>query len=139
MKAIEKAGYKPGEEIALALDCAATEFFKDGKYVLGAAGKPGAQRRQMVAYLQGSGRAYPIVSIEDGISEDDWDGWKALTEEIGDKVQLVGLQLDVGIDLVVGEHAASLQELAVGIQAFQRFTQLPHTVGMSFSSSGGRS
>ncbi|MFT4003928.1 MAG: phosphopyruvate hydratase, partial [Rhizobium sp.] len=94
MKSIEKAGYKPGEEIALGLDCASTEFFKDGKYVLEGEGRtlePGA----MAEYLAELAAKYPIVSIEDGMAEDDWEGWKTLTDLIGKKTQLVGDDLFV--------------------------------------------
>ena len=93
LKSIEKAGYKPGEEIHLALDCAATEYFKDGKYVL--AGEGILSSEENAAYLAALVNDYPIISIEDGMSEDDWDGWKALTDAIGDKVQLVGDDLFV--------------------------------------------
>ncbi|KPH81172.1 phosphopyruvate hydratase [Bosea vaviloviae] len=94
MSAIEAAGYKPGEDIALALDCAATEFFKDGAYLYEGERKsrdPKAQAKYL-AKLVGS---YPIVSIEDGMSEDDWEGWKALTDLVGSKCQLVGDDLFV--------------------------------------------
>jgi enolase len=94
MSAIEAAGYKPGEDIALALDCAATEFFKDGSYVYEGERKtrdPKAQAKYL-AKLVGN---YPIVSIEDGMSEDDWEGWKALTDLVGSKCQLVGDDLFV--------------------------------------------
>ncbi|MEX0366192.1 MAG: phosphopyruvate hydratase [Ruegeria sp.] len=94
LKSVEKAGYKPGEEIYLALDCAATEYFKDGKYVLSGEGKT-LSSEENVAYLAALVNDYPIISIEDGMSEDDWDGWKALTDAIGDKVQLVGDDLFV--------------------------------------------
>ncbi len=94
IKSIEKAGYKPGEDIALALDCAATEYFKKGKYELAGEGKslsPEANAK----YLADLVARYPIVSIEDGMSEDDFEGWKALTDIIGDKCQLVGDDLFV--------------------------------------------
>jgi len=94
MKAIEKAGYKPGEEVYLALDAAATEFFKDGKYHLDGEGKV-LEPAEMAAYWQDLAGRYPIISIEDGMSEDDWEGWKALTDAIGEKVQLVGDDLFV--------------------------------------------
>ncbi|WP_374374336.1 phosphopyruvate hydratase [Dongia sp.] len=94
MKAIEKAGFKPGVEIGLALDSASTEFFKDGKYHLEGEGKV-LDAAGMVALYDQLTKAYPIVSIEDGMAEDDWDGWKALTERIGDRVQLVGDDLFV--------------------------------------------
>ncbi|MES0824130.1 phosphopyruvate hydratase [Ruegeria sp. SCP11] len=94
LKSIEKAGYKPGEEIHLALDCAATEYFKDGKYVLAGEGIS-LTSEENAAYLAALVNDYPIISIEDGMSEDDWDGWKSLTDAIGDKVQLVGDDLFV--------------------------------------------
>ncbi|WP_420002596.1 phosphopyruvate hydratase [Arenibacterium sp. LLYu02] len=94
LKSIEKAGYRPGEEIYLALDCAATEYYKDGKYVLAGEGKT-LTSEENVAYLAALVQDYPIISIEDGMSEDDWAGWKALTDELGGKVQLVGDDLFV--------------------------------------------
>ena len=94
LKSIDKAGYKAGEDIYLALDCAATEYFKDGKYVFAGEGKS-LTSEENVAYLKALVNDYPIISIEDGMSEDDWDGWTALTSEIGDKVQLVGDDLFV--------------------------------------------
>lgn len=94
MKSIEAAGYKPEEDIALALDAASTEFYKNGKYELAGEGKSlGSQ--EMAAYLQDLCGRYPIVSIEDGMAEDDWEGWVALTEAVGDTVQLVGDDLFV--------------------------------------------
>ncbi len=94
MKAIEAAGYKPGEDIAIALDAAATEFCKDGKYHLSGEGKV-LSSEEMVAYYTDLCARYPIVSIEDGLDEDDWAGWSALTAALGDKVQLVGDDLYV--------------------------------------------
>jgi enolase len=94
LKSIEKAGYTPGEDIMLALDCAATEYFKDGKYEMKGEGKS-LTSDENVAYLQALVTDYPIISIEDGMSEDDWDGWAMLTEVLGDKVQLVGDDLFV--------------------------------------------
>jgi enolase len=94
LKSIEKAGYKAGEDIYLALDCAATEYFKDGRYVMAGEGKS-LTADENVAYLSALVNDYPIISIEDGMSEDDWDGWTALTQAIGDKVQLVGDDLFV--------------------------------------------
>ena len=92
--AIEKAGYKPGHDVMLALDCAATEFFKDGHYNLHGEGKT-LDPAGMVSYLAGLVSRYPIISIEDGMSEDDWAGWKLLTQTLGAKVQLVGDDLFV--------------------------------------------
>lgn len=113
LKAIEKAGYKPGSDICLALDCASSEFYKDGKYdYTKFEGDKGAVRTsaQQADYLAELAAKYPIISIEDGMAEDDWDGWKLLTDKIGDKVQLVGDDLFVtntkrlqqGIDKGIG-------------------------------------
>ena len=94
LKSIEKAGYRPGEDICLALDCAATEYFKNGKYVLEGEGKT-LTAAENVDYLAALAADYPIISIEDGCSEDDWEGWKLLTDRLGGKVQLVGDDLFV--------------------------------------------
>ncbi len=109
MKSIEKAGYKPGEQVALALDAASTEFFEDGKYHLKGEDKT-LSASEMADYYAAMCDNYPIISIEDGLAEDDWDGWKALTEKIGDRCQLVGDDLFVtnptrlkdGIDRGIG-------------------------------------
>jgi enolase len=93
-RACEKAGYKPGEDVTFALDCASTEFFKDGTYSLEGEGKS-FDAEGMVAYLEALVKRYPIVSIEDGCAEDDWDGWALLTERLGKRVQLVGDDLFV--------------------------------------------
>jgi enolase len=94
LKAIESAGYTPGEDIAIGLDCAATEFFKKGSYVYEGEGKTRASDAQ-ADYLASLVKSYPIVTIEDGMAEDDWDGWKLLTDKIGNKCQLVGDDLFV--------------------------------------------
>ncbi|MGE4220738.1 MAG: phosphopyruvate hydratase, partial [Alphaproteobacteria bacterium] len=94
MAAIEAAGYAPGIDVVIALDAAATEFFKDGRYHLAGEGKT-LGPDEMVRYLENLAGRYPIVSIEDGMSEDDWEGWRALTAAIGSKVQLVGDDLFV--------------------------------------------
>jgi len=109
MKAIEAAGYRPGEDVYLALDCASSEYFKDGKYDLAGESKQ-LDALGNAKYLADLANRFPIVSIEDGMSEDDWDGWKVLTEELGSKVQLVGDDLFVtnpkrlsdGIDRGIG-------------------------------------
>ena len=94
MGAIEKAGFKPGEDVYLGLDCASTEFFRDGKYVYEGEGVTRTPREQ-AEYLARLVADYPIVSIEDGMAEDDWEGWKAVTDLVGKKVQLVGDDLFV--------------------------------------------
>jgi len=94
LEAIEKAGYRPGEQIALALDCAASEFFKDGRYHVEAEGLT-IEAGEWTGILEGWVNKYPIISIEDGMAEGDWDGWKTLTERLGQRVQLVGDDLFV--------------------------------------------
>ncbi|MAU53084.1 MAG: phosphopyruvate hydratase [Roseovarius sp.] len=94
LKSIEKAGYAPGEDIHLALDCAATEYYQGGRYEITGEGLS-LSSEENVAYLQALCADYPILSIEDGMAEDDWDGWKMLTEALGGKVQLVGDDLFV--------------------------------------------
>jgi enolase len=94
MRSIEKAGYKPGEDIFLGLDCAATEYYKGGRYEMVGEGKS-LSSDDNVRFLEDLVTRFPIISIEDGMAEDDWDGWKALTAAIGDKVQLVGDDLFV--------------------------------------------
>ncbi|HEY9120459.1 MAG TPA: phosphopyruvate hydratase [Marinobacter sp.] len=93
-EAVEKAGYKLGTDVTLALDCASSEFYKDGQYQLSGEGKS-FDSAGFADYLAGLCERYPIVSIEDGMDESDWDGWKVLTEKLGDKVQLVGDDLFV--------------------------------------------
>jgi enolase len=94
MKAIEKAGYKPGDDIHLALDAAATEFYDGGIYNLAGEGKK-LDAGEMASYWADLCARFPIISIEDGMDENDWDGWKALTDAVGDEVQLVGDDLFV--------------------------------------------
>jgi enolase len=94
MKAIEKAGYKPGDDVMLALDCASTEYYKGGKYAMEGEGKS-FDSEGNARFLADLVARYPIISIEDGMAEDDWAGWKALTELVGSKCQLVGDDLFV--------------------------------------------
>ena len=105
MKSIETAGYAPGEDVALALDAASTEFYKDGKYVLSGEGQS-YDAEGMAKYLADLVDAYPILSIEDGMAEDDWDGWSILTDMVGDRCQLVGDDLFV----------TNPERLALGLQ-----------------------
>ena len=95
MKSIEAAGYKPGEQVGIALDSAASEFFKDGRYILEAEGGQPRDSGAMIDFYAGLLGKYPIVSIEDGLAEDDWEGWLAMTARLGNKVQLVGDDLFV--------------------------------------------
>ncbi len=105
LKAIEKAGYTPGDDIALALDCAATEYFKNGKYELAGEGKSLSPQAN-ADYLADLVNRFPIISIEDGMSEDDFEGWRALTELIGDRCQLVGDDL----------FATNMKRLEIGFE-----------------------
>jgi enolase len=94
LKSVEKAGYRPGEDICLALDCAATEYFKGGRYEMKGEGRS-LSIEENVDFLASLAADYPIISIEDGCSEDDWEGWKLLTDRLGGKIQLVGDDLFV--------------------------------------------
>ncbi len=94
LEAIEAAGYRPGEDVALALDCASSEFFEDGEYTLRSEGLS-LKAQEFADYLSGWVDKYPIISIEDGMAENDWDGWKVLTDKLGGRVQLVGDDLFV--------------------------------------------
>ena len=134
IEAIETAGYKPGDDIALALDPAATEFFEDGKYVLAREGAS-LTSAEMVSLYEGLVSSYPILSIEDGLAEDDWEGWKLLTERIGERVQLVGDDLFVtnvkrlrrGID----EDIAN--SILVKMNQIGTITETLETVGLALS------
>jgi enolase len=95
VRGIEAAGYRPGEDVAIALDAAASEFYKKGRYVLAGEGGKAFDSAGLVAWYAGLCDRYPIVSIEDGLAEDDWDGWRRLTQKLGDRVQLVGDDLFV--------------------------------------------
>jgi len=90
VKGIERAGYKPGDDVLIAMDCAASEFYENGKYTLDAESKPEKSTEEMIKLYEELVGKYPIISIEDGLSEGDWDGWKELTKRLGKKVQLVG-------------------------------------------------
>ena len=124
MEAIAKAGYKAGKDIMLAMDVAASEFYKDGKYHMLAEGAPKTST-QMVNYLADLVAKYPIISIEDGLAEDDWKGWAALTKKLGDKVQLVGddlfvtnaARLQMGIDNETED--VTMSDIAVALNAGQ--------------------
>jgi enolase len=103
LEAIQQAGYKPGEEIGIALDPAASEFFQDGKYVFKKSDKSAKSPEDMVRFWAKWANDYPIVSLEDGLSEEDWDGWQNLTKELGGKIQLVGDDIFVTNIEIFGE------------------------------------
>ena len=138
MRSIEKAGFKPGEDVVLALDSASTEFYKDGRYHLDGEGRV-LEPAEMVDYYADLVARYPIVSIEDGMAEDDWDGWATLTAKIGDRVQLVGDDLFVtnptrlarGIEQSVGNA------ILVKVNQIGTLSETLDAVGMALSASYG--
>ncbi|MEP3055124.1 phosphopyruvate hydratase [Ascidiaceihabitans sp.] len=132
LKSIEKAGYRPGEDMYLALDCAATEYYKDGNYVLAGEGKT-LSSEENVDYLAALVADYPIISIEDGMSEDDWDGWKALTDRLGGKVQLVGDDLFVTnpARLAEGIKRGSANSMLVKVNQIGTLTETLQAVDMA--------
>jgi len=132
LKAVEKAGYKPGEDIYLALDCAATEYYRDGKYDMKGEGKE-LSSAENVAYLSALVADYPIISIEDGMGEDDWDGWAALTAELGDKIQLVGDDLFVTnpARLAEGIKRGSANSMLVKVNQIGTLTETLKAVEMA--------
>lgn len=136
MEAIEAAGYKPGEDIVLALDAASSEFYVDGKYELKGEGKS-LTSEEMVAYYADLVIRYPIFSIEDGMDEDDWDGWKALTEAIGDKVQLVGDDLFVTnpARLADGIEKGSANSILIKVNQIGTLTETLKAVDMAHRAS----
>jgi len=132
LKSIEKAGYAPGEDIHLALDCAATEYFKDGVYEMKGEGKS-LSSAENVDYLRALCADYPIISIEDGMAEDDWDGWIALTGALGDKVQLVGDDLFVTnpARLATGIEKAAANSMLVKVNQIGTLTETLQAVDMA--------
>lgn len=132
MKAVEKAGYKPGDDVMLALDVASTEFFKDGRYHLEGEGKV-LSSAEMVAKLADLAARYPIISIEDGMAEDDWDGWKLLTDTIGSKCQLVGDDLFVTnpVRLADGIKRGSANSILVKVNQIGTLTETLQAVDMA--------
>jgi enolase len=132
LKSIEKAGYRPGEDMYLALDCAATEYYKDGNYVFAGEGKT-LTSDENVDYLAALVADYPIISIEDGMSEDDWDGWKALTDKLGDKIQLVGDDLFVTnpTRLAEGIKRGSANSMLVKVNQIGSLTETLQAVEMA--------
>jgi enolase len=132
MKAIEKAGYKPGDDVMLALDCAATEYFKDGKYNLHGEGKV-LDSAANAKYLADLAARFPIISIEDGMAEDDWAGWKALTDLIGKRCQLVGDDLFVTNTerLAQGIKTATANSILVKVNQIGTLTETLDAVSMA--------
>ena len=132
MHAIEAAGYRPGDDVMLALDCAASEFFKDGKYHLAGEDKS-LDAGAMAGYLADLCERYPILSIEDGMAEDDWDGWAVLTGMIGDRVQLVGDDIFVTNPLRLGEgiERGVANSILVKVNQIGTLSETLEAVGMA--------
>ena len=132
MKAIEKAGYKPGQDVMLALDCAATEYYKNGKYEMAGEGKS-LDSAANVKYLEGLVSRFPIISIEDGMGEDDWAGWKLLTDALGKKCQLVGDDLFVTNTerLAQGIAKATANSILVKVNQIGTLTETLDAVSMA--------
>ena len=132
MTSIKKAGYEPGKDVYLALDCAATEYYKDGKYEMVGEGIS-LTSEENAAYLAKLAEDYPIISIEDGMSEDDWDGWKTLTDMIGDKIQLVGDDLFVTnpARLADGIAKGSANSMLVKVNQIGTLTETLQAVDMA--------
>ncbi len=132
LKSIEKAGFKPGEDMYLALDAASTEYFKDGRYEMKGEGLS-LTPDENVAYLQALVNDYPIISIEDGCAEDDWDGWRLLTEVLGQKVQLVGDDLFVTnpARLAMGIEQGCANSMLVKVNQIGTLTETLQAVDMA--------
>jgi enolase len=132
MGAVEKAGFRPGDDVMLALDCAATEFHKGGKYEMTGEGKS-LSSAGMVDFLASLCNRYPIISIEDGMGEDDWDGWKLLTDRLGDRVQLVGDDLFVTnpARLSDGISRATANSILVKVNQIGTLTETLEAVSMA--------
>ena len=135
MEAIIKAGYEPGKDVLLALDTAANEVYKDGKYVLQAEADPEKSIEGMISFYDDLISNYPIYSVEDGLAEDDWDGWKALTEKIGNRVQLVGDDLFVtNIDrLKKGIDQGITNSILIKLNQIGTLTETIQTIEMAKS------
>jgi enolase len=132
LRSIEKAGYTPGEDIFLALDCAATEYYKDGKYEISGESLS-LSSEENVAYLESLCADYPIISIEDGMAEDDWDGWKMLTGALGGTVQLVGDDLFVTnpARLAMGIEKGAANSMLVKVNQIGTLTETLQAVEMA--------
>jgi enolase len=146
MEAIRAAHYRPGKDIFIALDPAASSFYKKGKYILGAEKKPEKTSKEMVAFYSHLVKNYPIISIEDGLAEDDWDGWKLLTDELGSKIQIVGddifvtskKRLEKGISLGVANSILikvnQIGTLTETLETIQRAKEAGYTTVISHRS-----
>jgi enolase len=136
LESIEKAGYKPERDVCLALDPAASEFFKDGAYILAAEEKPKKTPSEMVAYYARWAENYPIISIEDGMAEDDWQGWKEMTDVLGSKIQLVGDDLFVTnpVRLRMGIEKGVCNSILIKMNQIGTLTETLETMRMAENS-----
>jgi enolase len=133
VQAIEKAGYKPGEDVAIAIDAAASSFFKDGKYILASEKDPERTTEQMIDFYEELIGKYPIVSIEDGLDENDWQGWKLLMDRLGSKIQIVGDDLFVTNSkfLARGIKEGSANSILIKVNQIGTLTETVQTVEMA--------
>ncbi len=132
IRAIEEAGYNPGGEVALAIDAASSEFYKDGKYVLASEGKSFTSA-EMTEWLAEFTRKYPLISIEDGMAENDWDGWSMLTASLGENVQLVGDDLFVTNPSILAEgiSAGVANSILIKLNQIGTVTETLDTIEMA--------
>ena len=133
VQAIENAGYKPGEDVAIAIDAAASSFFKDGKYILASEKDPERTTEQMIDFYEELIGKYPIVSIEDGLDENDWQGWKLLMDRLGSKIQIVGDDLFVTNSkfLARGIKEGSANSILIKVNQIGTLTETVQTVEMA--------
>ena len=134
MKAIEAAGYKPGKDIFIAIDAAASEFYEDGAYVLKAEEKPSKSAEELIAFYEAWAKRYPLISLEDGMAEGDWKGWKALTDKLGKNIQIVGDDLFVTNTKIIAKGIAEGVSNSVLIKLNQigTVTETIQAVNMAF-------
>lgn len=132
VEAIHKAGYRPGEDVCLALDVAASEIYKDGSYYLAGEGLTKTSE-QMVEYFKGLANRYPIISIEDGLAEDDWEGWQVMTNELGEKIQIVGDDIFVTNTekLAKGIKMAAANSILIKVNQIGTLTETLNTIEMA--------
>jgi enolase len=134
MQAIEAAGYKAGKDIYIALDPAASEFFKDGIYILGAEKKPNKSPEELIDFYESWASRYPLISLEDGMAEEDWDGWKALTQRLGNRIQIVGDDLFVTNTKILAEGIAKgvANSILIKLNQIGTVTETMEAINMAF-------
>lgn len=134
MQAIEAAGYKAGKDIYIALDPAASEFFKDGIYTLGAEKKPNKSPEELIDFYESWASRYPLISLEDGMAEEDWDGWKALTQRLGNRIQIVGDDLFVTNTKILAEGIAKgvANSILIKLNQIGTVTETMEAINMAF-------